>query len=237
MLRNAYRFGQILAETWRSGTALFKAEKSPEGRSREFTYHIMNKWACEVLRILRVEVTVIGTPRTEATLYVGNHISYLDIPLLMSAAPTVFIAKKGIARWPFFGRGMKSVGTVFVDRNSIHSRKEAADSIAPFILANNQSVTLFPSGTTSLLEQRPWRWGAFLISKRNGIPLQPFRIKYTPARTVAYIDEDFFPTHLWRLLSCDSIKAEIEFHEPIEVGDPHDEAERWWNWSRAKLQN
>lgn len=234
---NSVRFGQILAETWKSGNDLFRAERSKEGRSREYTYFIMNRWAQAMLRLLKVDVTFLGTPNKESTLYIGNHISYLDIPLLMSVAPTVFIAKKELARWPFFGHGMKSVGTVFVDRSSIHSRKNAADSIAPFILANNQNVTLFPSGTTRLIEEKPWRWGAFLIAKRNGIPLQPFRIHYSPARTVAYIDDDFFPTHLWRLLSCDHIKAEIEFHPPIEVGDPEAEALRWWEWSREKLKN
>jgi 1-acyl-sn-glycerol-3-phosphate acyltransferase len=232
---NSIRFAQILHTTWRAASDLFRAEKSPTGRTREFTHHIMESWAKDLLRILRVEVTQIGQPNLAPTLFVGNHISYLDIPLLMSAAPTVFIAKKELANWPFFGRGMKSVGTLFVDRSSTHSRKNAADAIAPFIQNNQQSVTLFPSGTTRLIEEKPWRWGAFLIAKRNNIPLQPFRIVYSPARRIAYIDDDFFPTHLWRLLGSKNLKAEIEFHPPIQVQDPEQDALKWWAWSREKL--
>jgi lyso-ornithine lipid O-acyltransferase len=229
------RFGKIVRATHRNASALFRAEASPEGLSREFRHQIMHAWARELLSILRVEVKQIGAPSQKPTLFVGNHMSYLDIPLLMAVAPTVFVAKKELAKWPVFGRGMRSVGTVFVDRGSTQSRKEAAEAIAPFIIENQQSVSVFPSGTTKLNEDKPWRWGAFLIAKRHGIPVQPFRLRYEPLRATAYIGDDFFPSHLWALLSHPKILAEVEFHEPILVGDPEAEALRWWNWTREKL--
>ncbi len=229
------RFGKILWVTRSKASALFRAEASPEGLTREYRDSVMQSWASELLKIVRVEVKQIGTPSQSPVLFMGNHLSYLDIPLIMSVAPAVYIAKRELSRWPFFGRGMRSVGTVFVDRSSTHSRREAAESSAPFIKKNAQSVTIFPSGTTKLLEETPWRWGSFLIAKRHSIPVQPFRIRYEPIREVAFIDRDLFAPHLWRLLSFDKIVAEVEFHDPIEVGDPEAEALRWWNWTRERL--
>jgi 1-acyl-sn-glycerol-3-phosphate acyltransferase len=230
-----WHFCRILNLTHKSARALVRADKSPEGLSREYTHHIMKTWADAALKTLNVEVKAIGTPSTQATLFVGNHMSYLDIPLLMSQAPVVFIAKKELAKWPLFGHGMRCVGTVFVDRSSVHSRKDAAETVAPYIKSSNQSVAIFPSGTTKLLEEKQWRWGAFLIAKRFSIPVQPFRLRYTPARLAAFIDDDAFAPHLWRLLGTKNLKAEIEFHDPIQVDDPEAEANKWWLWAREKI--
>ncbi len=230
-----WRFCRILNVTRQNALSLMRQEKKPEGLSLAFTHSVMKSWADACLGTLNVEVKVIGRPCKEATLFVGNHMSYLDIPLLMSSAQVVFIGKKELANWPFFGHGMRAVGTVFVDRGSVSSRKDAADTIAPYIMKSKQSVAIFPSGTTKLLEDKEWRWGAFLIAKRNGIPIQPFRLNYKPARAAAFIDEDAFAPHLWRLLGTPNIQAEIEFHPPIQVDDPQVDARKWWLWAREKI--
>jgi 1-acyl-sn-glycerol-3-phosphate acyltransferase len=229
------RFFKILRLTHSNGVALIRAEKKPGGLTREYCHHIMLTWAAEMLKVLNVRVHSIGTPREAPTIFLGNHMSYVDIPLIMSFAPTVFIAKKELSRWPIFGKALTAAGTVFVDRESAHSRRGAAEQIAPFIQKTKQSICIFPSGTTTLEEQKPWRWGPFLIAKRCDVPVQPFRLVYTPRRTVAFIEQDGFAVHLWNLLQTDNIEAEIEFGEPFKVGDPEEDAKKYWNWAREKL--
>ncbi|MBY0371221.1 1-acyl-sn-glycerol-3-phosphate acyltransferase [bacterium] len=230
------RFCRTLALTQKSASSLIRAENSRQGRSVEYTHHIMQSWAQGLLDTLRVDVEYAGKPSPEPTLFIGNHVSYLDIPLLMSRAPVVFLAKKELASWPIFGRAMRSVGTVFVDRGSPGSRKVAAEAIAPAVHEGGYSVAVFASGTTSITEDKPWRWGAFSIAKRFNIPLQPFRLTYEPLRTVAYIDEDFFASHLWSLVGTSKIKARLEFADRIPVvEDPEAEARRWWQWARDGL--
>ena len=125
---------------------------------------------------------------------------------------------------------------VFVDRSSAHSRKDAAEAVAPAIQQDGYSVAVFASGTTALHEEKPWRWGTFLIAKRYGIPLQPFRLSYHPARTVAYIDDDAFAPHLWNLLGASGLRARLEFGPVLRsIDDPREEAERWWKWAREGL--
>ncbi len=227
-----YRFLSVVNGTRKSGMALWKASRSAEGRTKEFTHFIMREWAGKMLNTLGVEVTSKGEPARSGTLFVGNHVSYLDIPLLMSQVPVVFIAKKELSTWPIFGTALKSVDTLFVDRSEVRSRKEAAEKVGPIIKETGQSVAIFPSGTTKIQEEKPWRWGAFLVAKRSGVPIQPFRLTYQPLRETAYIDDDFFPTHLWRLLGCRPIRAQIEFAEPFLVQDPEAEALKWWSWTK-----
>jgi 1-acyl-sn-glycerol-3-phosphate acyltransferase len=49
-------------------------------------------------------------------LLVGNHLSYLDIIVLSSIRPCVFVAKRDVAAWPFFGWLARAAGTIFIDR-------------------------------------------------------------------------------------------------------------------------
>jgi 1-acyl-sn-glycerol-3-phosphate acyltransferase len=54
---------------------------------------------------------------TAPLLIVANHSSWLDISVITSLAPVVFVAKSEIARWPFFGWLAKLQRTVFVERD------------------------------------------------------------------------------------------------------------------------
>ncbi len=233
--RRLKRFCSVLRTSYRYSTEAFKAT-GPDGlMPPDEKQRVLCGWGKEMMRILNVRVSVTGSPSVQPMLFVGNHISYLDIPLLMSQTPVVFVAKKELANWPIFGRAIRSAGGVFVDRESAHSRKGVAETIAPAIQKGRQ-IAVFASGTTTLDEQKPWRWGAFVIAKRYGIPIQPFRLNYRPRRAAAYIDDDFFPTHLWNLVGIESIEAELEFHAPVtQIADPQAEAMKWWAWAREKL--
>jgi 1-acyl-sn-glycerol-3-phosphate acyltransferase len=196
----------------------------------------MLKWAALMLDTLGVQLERRGdTALAQPALLVGNHVSYLDIPILMASLPVVFVAKKQISRWPVFGDACRSVGTVWVERESGASRRNAGEAIGPYILREQRSVAIFPSGTTTTDESKPWRWGAFLIAKRYGIPIRPFRLRYEPVRVAAFIQDDLFPVHLLKLLASPSVKASIEFHAPVQVEDPEADCRRWWEWSREGL--
>jgi 1-acyl-sn-glycerol-3-phosphate acyltransferase len=232
----ASRFLRILSGTRRHVGVLRAGRGGSLVPPPEILHPVMKAWGEEMLATLRVRIEATGDREfREPALLVGNHVSYLDIPLLMTQLPVVFVAKSQIGKWPVFGEACRSVGTVFVERESGHSRKLAGEAIGPYIRREHRSVAIFPSGTTTVDEAKPWRWGAFLIAKRYDIPVRPFRLKYTPLRRAAFIDADIFPVHLWQLINAGEIRAEIEFHAPVRVGDPEADAERWWRWSREKL--
>ncbi len=192
-------------------------------------------WAQNILERLNVDLEIIGQPTNQkSTLFVGNHISYLDIPLVMASVEDAsFVAKEELAQWPLFGSGAQKLGTVFVKRDNTHSRQSARDAIR-LALKNGKRVVLFPSGTTSIDENKPWRKGAFEIAHETQTLVQPFRISYYPLREVAFIDQDFFLPHLFKLFENKTIKASIEFHEPHLVKDPVADCQFWNQWSQAQ---
>ena len=203
--------------------------------SQKELHQIMMNWGGQMLELLGCRHEVRGIPSNEPALLVGNHISYVDIPLVMTYLPAAFVAKKQLAAWPVFGAAMRCVGTVFVDRDNKESRKKVGEALAPRIINDKQSVAVFPSGTTTMDENREWRQGAFVIAKQFNLKLQPFRVYYEPLRPVAFLLEDGFVAHLWYLLRCGGFRAVIEFHPPVSVEDIEKDAAKWWQWSRAPL--
>jgi len=231
-LEAARRFTKIFAESSRDLNALLKAGRGKPEIPREVLKEVYTRWGRESLQNLRVKQEVIGQPSQDPVLFIGNHISYVDIPLLASHVPVMFVAKKELANWPVFGTAIRKLGMVLVDRNAANSRADASEAVAKCIMERKQPVAIFPSGTTTVNEEKPWRWGTFKIAKRFSLPIQPFRLKYEPSRRVAYIDDDVFAFHLMSLLRTKEIHAKIEFGPVSQVEDPQESCLQWQSWCR-----
>jgi 1-acyl-sn-glycerol-3-phosphate acyltransferase len=195
-------------------------------------------WARNILKTLNVELEILGKVSSrESLLFVGNHISYLDIVILLASAPDLsFVAKSEIANWPLFGAAAKRIDTVFVKRENGSSRAAARSSIYE-AFNEGKRIVIFPSGTTSTNESKTWKKGAFEIAADRDTFIQPFRIRYRPRRSAAYIDRDFFPWHLYQLARLQKVAATIEFHDPVKAKDPVHDALYWQNWTRGRVLN
>lgn len=200
---------------------------------------LKQKWAEGVLHTLNVKAKVIGKPRQHGPLLLlGNHISYLDIPLLMSIVPQVsFLSKQEVSRWPIVGAATKRAHTIFVKRGSPESRAQTKKIIETSLAKNKSLIAAFPAGTTTMKEQIPWRYGLFETAFVRKIKIQPFRIRYAPKRKVAFIDDDEFLTHLHQMADLKKIHAVIEFHEPVDVIDPVKCSQKWQAWTQEFLKN
>jgi lyso-ornithine lipid O-acyltransferase len=207
-----------------------------EARTEKPIDSLMKAWAKESIENLGVDLKVFGAAPAEVpTLLVGNHISYLDIPVIMAIRPVVFVAKEELGKWPVIGAACRSVGTVFVKRECGQSRKNAAKKIADAIIVDKKSICVFPSGTTTVDEIKPWKRGVFQIARDFGIPIQPFRLRYNPNDIAAFIGDDALVPHLWRLLRTGRIEANVELLPPMQVTSPESDCEHLWNWTRAQF--
>src|SRR6266566_1831702 len=71
--------------------------------------------ARRVLKIFRLQPQVVGTIPSRGLL-VSNHLSYVDVPVIASIMPAVFVAKREIKYWPAIGWLTQMAGTLFVNR-------------------------------------------------------------------------------------------------------------------------
>lgn len=81
-------------------------------------------------------------------LIAANHVSWLDIPVLSTRAPMVFVAKREVATWPVFGLLARLQRSVFVDRERRALTAEVNREIAAR-LTGGDPVVLFAEGTSS----------------------------------------------------------------------------------------
>src|SRR5436305_12197466 len=117
------------------------ALKRPLRRRIPVLYH---RFVC---RLLDIRVRAAGAPVSQRPrLIFAYHSSRLDISVITSQAPVVFVAKAEIARWPFFGLLAKLQRTVFVERDRRHKTGEVNAEIGRR-LAEGDPVLLFGEGT------------------------------------------------------------------------------------------
>jgi 1-acyl-sn-glycerol-3-phosphate acyltransferase len=200
---------------------------------------LKNIWAHEILKHFHIHLNILKPALQQKDgplIYVGNHISYVDIPGLICACPELsFVAKKEVKYLPVIGVAAVRDNTIFVKRESKKSRGQSRKLIAEALLKNKSKVVIFPSGTTTILGDIQWRHGAFQIAYEYNIPIQPFRLIYDPLRVAAYIDDDMFGPHLWQLAKNKHIDLTIEFHEPVYIKDPVADCKYWQAWSDSLL--
>lgn len=99
------------------------------------------------IRIYSCTVTHEG-PVPQSGLLVANHLSYLDILVLSSITPAVFVSKSEVRNWPLFGWLASLGGTVFIQRERRTHVGPVNREIAS-IMADGALVTVFPEGTST----------------------------------------------------------------------------------------
>lgn len=171
-----------------------------------------------VLKSAGVCLSVEGVPPTRG-LVVSNHLGYLDILILGSAMPCLFVAKSEIARWPFFGRTARMGGTLFLDRSSMASATGVAGQIDER-LRLPLPVLLFPEGT-STDGSRVLRFHARLIAPATaaGAPITAAAIRYQtgdgrPERELCWYGDALFAPHLAKVLGATDFSARVCFGLP-----------------------
>ena len=218
----------ILGETWS-----YARRASRPGAKVDL---LKVSWAREMLRLLRVETATTGQPFSgHPAVFVGNHLSYIDVLLLMREVPGVcFVAKNELRSWPLFGPASRAAGTVFVDRACLSSRMRVRKQLESALLAGRRLV-IFPSGTTTLHEEAEWKKGAFHLAANTGTPLQAFRISYSPLRKAAFLGDDGLLTHLFRACAGSPIRATLEFAEPVMIAEAAPACAHWRAWTAGAL--
>ena len=150
----------------------------------EIPHKIARLWAGFILAGSCIKVEVKGLSNidmTESYIYMANHQSNFDIPVLLASLPVQFkwLAKAELFRIPLFGYAMRRLGYISIDRSGRRSALASLKKVAKTI-KNGVSVIIFPEGTRSRDGNiKPFKNGGFVIAIDAGVPIVPVIIHGT----------------------------------------------------------
>lgn len=181
---------------------------------KPFQYHVVRIICLICTRIFffvsGAKLVVKGTEnllKNEAALFVGNHKSYIDIPLLIqySGVPIIFIGKKSLKKAPLLNVMMMAMGSLFLDRDNV---REAYKTITEGIkrLESGYTVAIFPEGTRNHSDELlPFKQGSLKLAEKANVPIIPVAIKGT---------DELFGNNGLKIVPS---KVWLTFGEPIDL--------------------
>jgi len=199
-------------------------------------------WARLLLRLLKIHVRVEppGVNTDGPALYVANHTGYLDILVVMSISPGVFISREGIFWWPVLGQLAALGDTIFVDRRRRLSIGKSIERIRSR-LRLGVGIVMFPEATSSNGDgMLPFRSPLFAVATKTGgreFPVRPLVVRYLSVAgqpidesnrdRVYWYGDMSLPKHLWRSLTAPGIEVVVKpLPERIITGDRKEFASR-----------
>lgn len=205
------------------------AVRNKEAKLRCFS-RISSLYLRAALRVLGVSVALrdiknLGGGKGNF-LIVSNHLSYIDIFVIFSVAPAVFVANSELEEAFLLGTIIRYSGGVFVERRNRARLLKDMQNIKD-ILHMGFNVVLFPEGTTSDgREVKPFKTS--FLDAGGGVPVLPLCIRYKKidgadvgsqnGPLVYYHGDITFFGHFFRFLGLRRVNVELRELGVIEPG-------------------
>lgn len=188
--------------------------------------------------IFGIRLQVRGTPYIDSqTLYVSNHLSYLDIPVIGSVLKTLFVSRGDVTEWPLIGYLTKLGQTAYVARSRSAAAGDA-NAVNSVIYAG-KSLIVFPEGTStdgqSVLDFKSSLFSLVVGDDKPNMMIQPMTLEVLqvdgrPLETQK--DRDVYAwhrdmdmelfSHLWLFAQNRGVEICLTFHPPIPAKDYND---------------
>lgn len=214
-----YSSDYLLRAAWITWT-----EQDPYLRRKKYTLNAVrtNTIACKKFGI-RIEV-VNPLPASAHGLIVGNHMGFLDIMVMASVSPNLFVTSNEMKETPFLGLICEMGGCLFVERRS---RGNIQNELKEMIdhLQKGFRVILYPEATSHNGEEiLPFKRTLLTAAAHAGVPIYPYAFNFKSINngpfttkfrdSVCYYGGITFPVSMFRSLCLDEVTAEVTFLEP-----------------------
>ncbi|MEO5574510.1 MAG: lysophospholipid acyltransferase family protein [Gammaproteobacteria bacterium] len=184
-------------------------------RHQRYAQAVVQWWNRKLCRIINLRIHIEGEINAHPTLFVANHISWLDITCLAGKLDARFVAKREVRDWPLFGAMATRNHTLFIKRGDASVTATVADQMTWSLLQKNNFI-VFPEGTSSggaSVERFHAR--LFQSAIRARAQVQAVAITYphphgtNPA--APFVGEDNLLRHLWGVLREPAIDISLIF--------------------------
>ena len=179
---------------------------------------MVRAWSRRLLRILAISVHAEALPAAlpGRCMLVTNHISWLDIFVIDSLHPAIFVAKSEIRSWPLVGWLCARVGTLYIERGKGASARRLKERLT-HSLASGVLIAVCPEGVTTYGRTLE-RFHAALFQPviDAAATLQPVALRYQDPRgrhtdAAGYVGETSLLESTWRIVSARRIIVRVEF--------------------------
>ncbi|GAA2346061.1 lysophospholipid acyltransferase family protein [Dactylosporangium salmoneum] len=172
-----------------------------------------------VLAGLGIRHSASGRIPQSGALLVANHVSWLDVVVILAHAPARLLAKREVRSWPLIGRLAATLGTVFVDRSRPKSLPATIGEVSRNIAAGGV-VAVFPEGTTWCGRMGgTFRPAMFQAAVDAGVPVVPVRLTFAQAGVVstvaAFIGDESLLTSLKRVVAARDLSIALRAHPKL----------------------
>ncbi len=175
----------------------------------------VQRHARRILKIFNLKPRVSGPVPTRGLL-ISNHLSYLDVLVISSFTPAVFVSKAEVKSWPVLGWLVQLGGTVFVNRERRTHVGRVNDEIEA-ALNQGALVVLFPEGTSSDGSTvLPFKSSLLEPAAQSSHPLAIGCIRYAlddgdAGAEICYWGDHAIIPHLLNLLGKRTVRAAVRF--------------------------
>jgi 1-acyl-sn-glycerol-3-phosphate acyltransferase len=185
--------------------------------SRLFHY-----WCRVFVRALGVELKLHqhnAKPLPKRYLLIANHPSAFEdigIPALFAVDS---LAKHEVRDWWIVGRIAAAAGTLFVERESRESRREAGRAIGEALLSG-RNIAVYPEGGCKGRRLAPeFKYGSFAVSLETGVPIVPVFIHYEAQDVFEWKPGQTLLQKLWHFMTSPNRCANYYVFDAIDPGE------------------
>lgn len=234
-LKKITAFGRLLTFAfWTMGCIVALALAHIFAKDKK--YDVLKTFHGGVCKVFKITVSVQGKISQKAkTIYVANHASYIDIPILGSVLEGQFVAKSDVAKWPLIGHLARLQNTIYIERRPSQAKKQVAQLGQS--LKKGGNLIIFPEGTNTLGDEvKPFKsslFGQDLMAQNPSIQPVAVVYSYPDGTMISKADrliygwplEAGFGPHFWAMIQKDGMHADIIVHTPFPCSAETDRKE------------
>ena len=157
-------------------------EAGDDEREREFILKATDTWSNHLVKAFDIQLRVEGReniPARGPVVFVSNHQGYADILIscaVLNRFQFGFVAKNNLAKVPLYGRWIKDIRSVMIEREDARASLRAINE-GIGLIDRGFSLLIFPEGTRSRGKiMNRFRKGSLRLATKSGVPVVPITI-------------------------------------------------------------
>lgn len=204
--------------------------KMDDGEKNRYLSQHVHEESAKLLKSFGFEIKVFGYTdemKSKNYLTVGNHMSYMDVFILASVHPTLFVTSVDMGETAVLGHVTRQAGCIFVERRNRTTIEKDVRQMTD-ALSHGINVTIYPEGTsTDGLRILPFKKALLTAAIEAQIDILPVVLKYVEIDgepfseknndKIAWHGDMGFAPHFLQLMNTKSLNAEVHFLDPIRV--------------------